>query len=385
MSSYRVNASSSRPICKYFANGRCNYGANCKYLHTREGNSSHSRNSDDEQTNHNNMGGSSSSMLHKHDSNSNYHRSNSSNNGTTDRVPPENLTVCKYFLEDRCMFGDSCWYKHEKPNEINEINTADSQKNDLKNQKDKQKAKEVEEEYTCAICYDTPKVFGLLVHCDHIFCRDCIQVWRKTSNVSSPFQDVDTTKTCPVCRKNSPYFVPSSRFAKSGPQKEQIISTYKEKISQIPCKYFEKSRKCPFADACFYQHANPDGSRCILGPPRKKKTRSYIRYFSADGDLDLSTISEIIDGFHFNITDWDDGEDGWDDDDDDEEIAYITDHFNRMEVVANEDDDDNVPRWATDWPNPQGWADGWEEFETNNGFSVLDHDEDCAMDLRNIY
>ncbi|CAG8737018.1 990_t:CDS:2 [Rhizophagus irregularis] len=259
MSSYRVNASSSRTICRFFANGHCRNGPNCHYLHTREGNSPRNRNSDGDEQNSYNTGGSSSSTLHKSNSNSNYRRSNNSNN----RVPPESLLVCKYFLEDRCMFGDSCWYKHEKSNNTKGIDTVDSNENDLKSQKDKQKAKEVvvEDEYTCAICYDTPKTFGLLIHCDHIFCRDCIQVWRKTSNVSSPFQDVDTTKTCPVCRKNSPYVVPSSRFAKAGPQKEQIISTYKEKISQIPCKYFEGSGKCPFADECFYQHANPDGSR----------------------------------------------------------------------------------------------------------------------------
>jgi len=256
------------------------------------------------------------------------------------------------------MFGDSCWYKHEKSNNTKGINTVDGHENDLKSQKDKQKAKEVvaEDEYTCAICYDTPKTFGLLIHCDHIFCRDCIQVWRKTSNVSSPFQDVDTTKTCPVCRKNSPYVVPSSRFAKSGPQKEQIISTYREKISQIPCKYFEEKGKCPFADECFYQHANADGTRCKLGPPQKKKPRSFIRYFSAEGDLDLSAISEIIDGFQLNIADWDDEEEGsWDDDDDDDEI-YFPHHS------------------STDWSsNSNGWS--W-------GNNVIEHDEE---DWRNIY
>lgn len=361
MSSYRVNASSSRTICRFFANGHCRNGPNCHYLHTREGNSPRNRNSDGDEQNSYNIGGSSSSTLHKSNSNSNYRRSNNSNNN---RVPPESLLVCKYFLEDRCMFGDSCWYKHEKSNNTKGINTVDSHENDLKSQKDKQKAKEVvvEDEYTCAICYDTPKTFGLLIHCDHIFCRDCIQVWRKTSNVSSPFQDVDTTKTCPVCRKNSPYVVPSNRFAKAGPQKEQIISTYKEKISLIPCKYFEGSGKCPFADECFYQHANPDGSRCKLGPPKKKKPRSFIRYFSADGDLDLSAISEIIDGFQLNIADWDDEEEGsWDDDDDDDEI-YFQHHG------------------STDWSsNSNGWSWG---IETNN---VIEHDEDCPADWRNIY
>jgi len=399
MSSYRVdssNVSSSRPICRYFVNGHCIKGTSCHYLHIRESNFIHSSNSyGNGQTNdYGNIinGESSSSTLHKSNSNSNHRRSNSGNNSGrntptrhtfTNRAPPESLSICKYFLEDRCRFGDSCWYTHERPeNDTNGINPTDSQKSDSKNQKDKQKAKEiVEEEYTCSICYESPKWFGLLVQCDHVFCRDCIKEWRKTSNVSSPFQDTDTTKTCPVCRKNSPYFVPSLSFAKSGPQKEHIISAYREKISQIPCKYFEEGGKCPFADACFYRHANPDGSRCILGPPRKRKPRflsSNIRY----EEFDIAALTEIMDGLHFNFADWSDDivdsswEDGvvegnWADEDDEDEssandIAHIlashhlaSHHLATMEVVANEDDDDNVTEWGH-WPsNRTGWEEGW--------------------------
>lgn len=373
MSSYRVDslsASSSRQICRYFANGHCAKGASCRYLHIRE--SSSSSNDGDERYNdyYNISGESSSSTFRLPYSNSNNRRSNSGNNSPTRNTTRVSPQICKYFLQDRCMFGNSCWYKHEKPdNDSTKINNTDSQKNDLKNQKDKQKAKEVvEEEYVCSICYETPKLFGLLVHCDHIFCRDCIKEWRQTSNVSSPFQDNDTTKTCPVCRKNSPYFVPSFNFTKSGPQKEQIISDYKDRMARIPCKYFTKSRKCPFADDCFYQHANPDGSRCILGPPRKKKSKflTGIRYIG--GELDIS-FHDLIDGFegfpinfdlHDDITGSSWGEhwtDEVDDDDDVENSHYISErhlaaHLATMEVVANEDDDDNA-QWDSHWGS--GW------------------------------
>lgn len=368
MSSYRVDslsASSSRQICRYFVNGHCAKGASCRYLHIRE--SSNSNNDGDERNNdYNNINGeSSSSTLRLPNSNSNNRRSNSGNNSPTrhtTRVLPQ---ICKYFLEDRCMFGDSCWYKHERlHNDSTKINTTDSQKSDLK--KDKQKAKEiVEEEYTCSICYETPKLFGLLVQCDHIFCRDCIKEWRQTSNVSSPFQDNDTTKTCPVCRKNSPYFVPSYNFTKSGPQKDKIISDYKDKMARIPCKYFTKSRKCPFADACFYRHANPDGSRCILGPPRKKKPRylSGIRYIGGDFDISFAEIMGIdgFDGFHINLADLNDDVtgSGWGewidelDDEDDVESSHYAHRLATMEVVANEDDD-NSPQWDSHWGS-SGW------------------------------
>ncbi|CAG8621386.1 3984_t:CDS:2 [Funneliformis caledonium] len=314
MSSQRVNSvnsNPSRPICRYFVNGNCNRGESCHFLHIQEDSSSSQSNSNSEDTAQSNQsnGESSSSTSHKPNSNSSRHRNKSA---------PEDSPICRFFLENRCMFGESCWNRHEKPE--NDTN--------------------IEKEYTCAICYETPKMFGLLVQCDHIFCRNCIQEWRKTSNVSSPFQDVDTTKTCPVCRKNSPYIVPSPRFAKSGTQKDQIISTYKEKISRIPCKYFEESRTCPFADACFYQHANPDGTRCNLGPPIKRKKRSYLssnfRYMS-DSDIDLS-ISEIIGGLHFNFSSWD------------VEMEY----------------DENTGDWDTPTTDWAGNTHGWDSWETDN-------------------
>lgn len=372
MSSQRVNSvnsNPSRPICRYFVNGNCNRGESCHFLHIQEDSSSSQSNSNSEDTAQSNQsnGESSSSTSHKPNSNSSRHRNKSA---------PEDSPICRFFLENRCMFGESCWNRHEKPENVTNIESSTStncsQKNDLKNPKDKQKAKEVvEEEYTCAICYETPKMFGLLVQCDHIFCRNCIQEWRKTSNVSSPFQDVDTTKTCPVCRKNSPYIVPSPRFAKSGTQKDQIISTYKEKISRIPCKYFEESRTCPFADACFYQHANPDGTRCNLGPPIKRKKRSYLssnfRYMS-DSDIDLS-ISEIIGGLHFNFSSWDvemeydENTGGWGDADDDD------DEEDENEVInLRENHSWDTP--TTDWDTPTtDWAGnthGWDSWETDN-------------------
>ncbi|CAG8485454.1 19804_t:CDS:2, partial [Racocetra persica] len=107
----------------------------------------------------------------------------------------------------------------------------------------------------------------------------CIKEWRKTDSLTTPFQTTDTTKTCPVCRKNSPYIVPSSSFAKEGPKKDEIVKSYKDRLSQIPCKYFQETRKCPFANKCFYKHANPDGTKCDLGPPKRKKPRTCLGNF----------------------------------------------------------------------------------------------------------
>ncbi|CAI2188821.1 1960_t:CDS:2 [Funneliformis geosporum] len=148
MSYYRdksSNAHLSHPNCRNFSNGNCNRGTSCHFLHKEEDNNSHSNNGGSTRYNHSNAE-SSSSTLQRPNSNSNRHSAPS---------------VCRFFLENRWLYGDSCWNKLEKPDNVTkEVNStsADSQKNDLKNQKNKQKAKE---EYICGICLETPKVFGL--------------------------------------------------------------------------------------------------------------------------------------------------------------------------------------------------------------------------------
>ncbi|CAG8490597.1 1781_t:CDS:2 [Scutellospora calospora] len=275
-----------------------------------------------------------------------------------------NASICKFFLQNRCMYGDACWNRHELPDTSvnNEVETK---------KKEKQKENEEKEENICAICYDVPKKFGLLE-------------WRKTDNMSTPFQSIDTTKTCPVCRKNSPYIVPSSSFAKSGQKKDEIILSYKKRISQIPCKYFQETRKCPFADACFYKHANPDGSRCSLGPPKKKKPRTCtlgnFRYLEVTGEgngLDIRTISEILGGFSMNRSfhhiftrDWD----NWDDEMDFEEGPTWDDDFpfedQLNEIVSfgpDDNDADELPEGEDDdnggWGGSGEWGGTWEDIE----------------------
>ncbi len=132
MSTYRVNSlntNASRPICRFFVNGYCNRGSNCRYLHKQENRnrSSHSNNSGGGARYNNSNGESSSSTLNKSNSNSTHHRYNKST--------PEEVSICRYFLENRCLFGTSCWYKHEKPgsdtNETNETSSNSSQKNEM--------------------------------------------------------------------------------------------------------------------------------------------------------------------------------------------------------------------------------------------------------------
>ncbi|CAG8719507.1 15964_t:CDS:2 [Gigaspora rosea] len=276
----------------------------------------------------------------------------SSNNMANSSSNAENnkSQICRYFLQGRCMYGDACWNRHELP--------------------------------------DTS-----VISCDHVFCRDCIKEWRKTDNLSTPFQTTDTTKTCPVCRKNSPYIVPSPSFAKTGQKKDQIILSYKERMSRIPCKYFQESRKCPFADECFYQHANPDGSRCSLGPPKKKKPRTCslgnFRYLEVTGEgsgFDFRTISEILGGlsinrsFHHIFTrDWD----NWDDEMDFDEGPTWDDDFpfeDQINEIVSFGPDNDVDEPEVEEDDNGGWGLGewgstWDDFEPETTtFSELHQD-----------
>jgi len=132
--------------------------------------------------------------------------------------------------------------------------------------------------------------FGLLVSCDHIFCIDCVRSWRK-SRRSSPVSS-EQTKTCPLCRKKVPYVVPSSRVPRDAQDKGSIIESYKTAVAKIPCKYFEETQTCPFGDLCLYQHANADGTRYIMGPPKRdRRRRSAFDEVITIDDLDFEELA----------------------------------------------------------------------------------------------
>ncbi|RHZ51063.1 hypothetical protein Glove_485g22 [Diversispora epigaea] len=432
------------PVCRNYANGFCRNGQNCDFSHIRDTNNHSMQNYNGEGSSSTNK----SNPSHRSDPNSSRTQSsntssnissnistNSSSNTSSD-INSTNLVtttssfrssnshnshsrrktkICEFFLQNRCRFGDDCWNKHEiqeipEMPETTVIEVLENKEVVVEHKKkEKQKEKE-EEENICSICYDTPQIFGLLVHCDHVFCRDCIKEWRKTDNLSSPFQTIDTTKTCPVCRKNSPYIVPSQSFAKSGSIKDQIISSYRERLAQIPCKYFQDSKKCPFADECHYKHANPDGSRCILGPPRKKKPRSVrqignFRYLEVSGEssgFDISTISEILGGLtrnrsfrHIFAGNWGDE---WDDEMDftqpvtwDDEFPF-DDQFNDVTSFSPENQSGNSE--GEDIPevingDNSGWS-TWDDcspetFDDNNtSFADIFRDENWWQGLNSL-
>jgi len=120
-------------------------------------------------------------------------------------------TVCEFFLNGYCKYGDSCEYLHNKGKYKNPDELAYIKENDRE----------------CEVCLDfilvNDKQFGILDGCDHCFCLKCIREWRAT-------YDRRTSKhhfrTCPMCRKNSYLVIPSYYHVISGPDKEALIEEY---------------------------------------------------------------------------------------------------------------------------------------------------------------
>jgi len=165
-----------------------------------------------------------------------------------------------FFLKGNCLKGDLCPYSHSQDPE--------------------QPEKPQEEENTCSICYNPCGVnrrkFGLLSHCDHVFCLECIRTWRDKKKESTSSH----SHTCPICRVKSHFVIPSYSFA-TGTQKKEIEEQYKSILKSIPCKHFNFGKgTCPFYNNCFYVHLNPDGTPAPVTKPtpaqKKKLTTEFI-------------------------------------------------------------------------------------------------------------
>lgn len=102
---------------------------------------------------------------------------------------------------------------------------------------------------------------------------ECIRNWRATlpENPTSENELKKTSKTCPMCRSQSDFIIPSSIWptaaTNENPMKKEIVERYLGRLRTIPCKHFEKSIndsappdykfKCQFGNHCHYSHAHP--------------------------------------------------------------------------------------------------------------------------------
>ncbi|KAG8226696.1 hypothetical protein J437_LFUL005512 [Ladona fulva] len=134
----------------------------------------------------------------------------------------------------------------------------------------------------CGICFEVimekangEQKFGILPNCNHSFCLSCIRKWRQAKHF-----DNKIIRACPECRVSSDFVCPSIYWVESKEDKEKLIVDYKEALSAKDCKYFLKGRgKCPFGNKCFYKHAYPDGTKADVGPPVRQRRQN------ADGEV----------------------------------------------------------------------------------------------------
>jgi E3 ubiquitin-protein ligase makorin len=115
--------------------------------------------------------------------------------------------------------------------------------------------------------------FGLLTGCTHPFCLGCIRTWRARLDVPK-----ETSRACPLCRAHSHFVVPCERMVTHPVRRAIVFERYKEHLSHIPCKLFDKGRgECPFGSSCFFEHRREDGTLEPMHPPSL--------YFDADGTV----------------------------------------------------------------------------------------------------
>uniref|UniRef100_A0A7S3V1L3 RING-type E3 ubiquitin transferase n=1 Tax=Aplanochytrium stocchinoi TaxID=215587 RepID=A0A7S3V1L3_9STRA len=209
-----------------------------------------------------------------------HHINNVIDNDTVNLEKP----LCRFFQQGTCRYGDSCMYSHAHKEDANII-------------MDEATKKEIEESklLECGICLDVisekkdgDRRFGILQSCDHAFCLACIRNWRG-QDVNDVQLDSGMVKMCPLCRAVSYFIVPCSRMVKDPNRKQRLIDEYRQKMSTLECKHFQRGKGvCPFGNSCFYAHLNPDSTLAqSYGIPRSFKT--------AEGSTHVETKPTLFD------------------------------------------------------------------------------------------
>ncbi|XP_068638438.1 E3 ubiquitin-protein ligase makorin-like [Aristolochia californica] len=283
-------------ICTFYQKGVCSYGSRCRYDHVKASrlqvsSSSHSaqltcghlvlpdKESHSISTNPVELSASSKSFFPPD------RRAWTSD--SCDHILPDNvidpstvgsadLPICSFAAAGKCPYGESCPHIHGdlcstcgkqclhpyRPDEREE-HIQLCQRNNKRLE-----ALRHSQEIECSVCLDrvlskstaAERKFGILSECDHPFCISCIRNWRSNSPTSG--MDVNSAlRACPICRKPSHFVIPSVIWYSTKEEKQEIVDSYKTKLSSIDCRYFDFGNgSCPFGSSCFYKHAYRDGN-----------------------------------------------------------------------------------------------------------------------------
>jgi hypothetical protein len=139
----------------------------------------------------------------------------------------------------------------------------------------------------CGICLERvmvkSKEFGLLDGCAHVYCLACIREWRSVTDL-----DKQVKRSCPLCREVSHMVIPSSYVPDCEESKQEVVSSYRRRVAQIPCKYFAQGDgDCPFGTSCMYLHQYRDGTIQRYEAPR-------LRMVSVQSHLISDTVLLMV-------------------------------------------------------------------------------------------
>jgi hypothetical protein len=101
----------------------------------------------------------------------------------------------------------------------------------------------------------------------------------------------------PVCRQTSKRVTPSSSFYPVGQQRDEHIATYKQRVSKLPCRFFEASkakarRHCPFLNNCQFGHI-VDGEQYSFSHKDIRRAKNARRKSPYGLSKDLLTADQI--------------------------------------------------------------------------------------------
>ncbi|KAG0204800.1 hypothetical protein BGX28_003372 [Mortierella sp. GBA30] len=283
----------SRRPCRFFLAGNCRNGALCRFNHIGSSSTATTITSPTEEEISVSPG----------------HRTETQSQASTTSTRPAYAATrpCQWYMSGYCLRGDSCWFSHDR-SIINQsyreatvdLSDDEGQEEALPSSQDDNDAEA--DSQKCAICFEEPTTFGLLVSCNHAFCLTCIRTWRSKDMTADlhPHEMIDrnasVTKACPNCRTPSLYVVPSSFFPTCPEQKEIIIQNYKEATARTPCKYFKESGDrhwCPFGDSCFFAHMDENGEPCKVNPESDQRRNRRRRVFDRGFDRPRRSLGRI--------------------------------------------------------------------------------------------
>eukprot|EP00092_Neocalanus_flemingeri_P030654 GFUD01033284.1.p1 GENE.GFUD01033284.1~~GFUD01033284.1.p1 ORF type:complete len:353 (+),score=103.09 GFUD01033284.1:52-1110(+) len=112
------------------------------------------------------------------------------------------------------------------------------------------------QEFVCGICMEvilekegSGSKFGILPSCSHCFCLSCISEWRKAK-----FDD-EITKSCPECRVDQEFVIPSKTWVENPTGKKELVERFKKNAGEKDCRmFFENFGNCPNGSKCVYSH-----------------------------------------------------------------------------------------------------------------------------------